>query len=108
MDEEEAILMVELKGLPNPDLIHKCINVSILGVDTPEPILQLDSNVFRGVYEDIPGTFMIFAPTDGEQQLSYLCKTSKKLSMTKVILQEKTSQHQDEGPSSDHPNETTQ
>ena len=44
----------------------------------------------------------------GEQQLSYLCKTSKKLSMTKVILQEKTSQHQDEGPSSDHPNETTQ
>ena len=55
------------------------------GVDTPEPILQLDSNVFRGVYEgnifgakfdhvmlslhiniDIPGTFMIFAPTDGK------------------------------------------
>ena len=36
------------------------IKSQLQGLDSPQPILQLDNYVFQGVYEDIVGTAMIF------------------------------------------------
>lgn len=40
------------------------------GLDTPEPVLQLDSYVFRGTYEDAVGSVLVFKE-DGEILMLY-------------------------------------
>uniref|UniRef100_A0A2K5J611 Transcription factor TFIIIC triple barrel domain-containing protein n=2 Tax=Colobus angolensis palliatus TaxID=336983 RepID=A0A2K5J611_COLAP len=67
------------------------------GIDTERPILQVDSCVFAGEYEDTLGTCVIFeenvehADTEGNNKtvLKYKCHTMKKLSMTRTLLTEK-------------------
>ncbi|XP_039108156.1 general transcription factor 3C polypeptide 6 isoform X2 [Hyaena hyaena] len=67
------------------------------GIDTERPILQVDSYVFAGEYEDTLGTCVIFeenvehGDTEGSNKtvLKYKCHTMKKLSMTRTLLTEK-------------------
>ncbi|XP_036868099.2 general transcription factor 3C polypeptide 6 isoform X2 [Manis javanica] len=69
----------------------------LLGIDTARPILQVDSYVFAGEYEDTLGTCVIFeenvehVDTEGSNKtaLKYRCHTMKKLSMTRTLLTEK-------------------
>ncbi|GAB1295046.1 General transcription factor 3C polypeptide 6 [Apodemus speciosus] len=73
------------------------IEVFILGIDTERPILQVDSYVFAGEYEDTLGTCVIFeegverVEPEGTEKtvLKYKCHTMKKLSMTRTLLTEK-------------------
>ncbi|KAF4025145.1 hypothetical protein G4228_017066 [Cervus hanglu yarkandensis] len=60
-EETEQLVMVELSGILDSDLLAKCENkCKILGIDTERPILQVDSYVFAGEYEDTVGTCVIF------------------------------------------------
>ncbi|EPQ18629.1 General transcription factor 3C polypeptide 6 [Myotis brandtii] len=67
------------------------------GIDTERPILQVDSYVFAGEYEDTLGTCVIFeenvehvdAEGNNKTVLKYKCHTMKKLSMTRTLLTEK-------------------
>lgn len=73
---------------------NKC---KILGIDTERPIMQVDSYVFAGEYEDTLGTCVIFeegverVDPEGTDKtvLKYKCHTMKKLSMTRTLLTEK-------------------
>ncbi|KFO37841.1 General transcription factor 3C polypeptide 6 [Fukomys damarensis] len=93
----EQFVLVELSGIIDSDFLAKCENkCKILGVDTERPILQLDSYVFAGEYEDTLGTCVIFEEnvehdTEGNNKtvLKYKCHTMKKLSMTRTLLTEK-------------------
>nr|XP_020022829.1 LOW QUALITY PROTEIN: general transcription factor 3C polypeptide 6-like [Castor canadensis] len=49
----EQFVLVELSGIIDSDFLSKCKNkCKILGIDTERPILQGDSYVFAGEYED--------------------------------------------------------
>ncbi|XP_057384125.1 general transcription factor 3C polypeptide 6 isoform X2 [Balaenoptera acutorostrata] len=60
-EEAEQLVLVELSGIIDSDFLSKCENkCKILGIDTEKPILQVDSYVFAGEYEDTLGTCVIF------------------------------------------------
>ncbi|MEE6511234.1 hypothetical protein FKM82_017703 [Ascaphus truei] len=70
--------------------------VSLPGINTEKPFLQVDNYVFAGEYEDALGTCVIFEETsdqvDGDNtkpQLKYKCHTVKKLNMMRTFLTEK-------------------
>ncbi|XP_034847725.1 general transcription factor 3C polypeptide 6 isoform X2 [Mirounga angustirostris] len=97
-EEAEQLVLVELSGIIDSDFLSKCGNkCKILGIDTERPILQVDSYVFAGEYEDTLGTCVIFeenveqgdAEGSSKTVLKYKCHTMKKLSMTRTLLTEK-------------------
>ncbi|XP_015095880.2 general transcription factor 3C polypeptide 6 [Vicugna pacos] len=97
-EEAEQLVLVELSGIIDSDFLSKCENkCKILGIDTERPILQVDSYVFAGEYEDTLGTCVIFEETvehadaegNNKTVLKYKCHTMKKLSMTRTLLTEK-------------------
>ncbi|KAJ8779736.1 general transcription factor 3C polypeptide 6 isoform X1 [Balaenoptera ricei] len=97
-EEAEQLVLVELSGIIDSDFLSKCENkCKILGIDTEKPILQVDSYVFAGEYEDTLGTCVIFeenvehvdAEGNNKTVLKYKCHTMKKLSMTRTLLTEK-------------------
>uniref|UniRef100_A0A8C9PGE2 General transcription factor 3C polypeptide 6 n=1 Tax=Spermophilus dauricus TaxID=99837 RepID=A0A8C9PGE2_SPEDA len=97
-EEQEQFVLVELSGIIDSDFLSKCENkCKILGIDTERPIMQLDSYVFAGEYEDTLGTCVIFeenpehvdAEGNNKTLLKYKCHTMKKLSMTRTLLTEK-------------------
>ncbi|XP_077018784.1 general transcription factor 3C polypeptide 6 [Tamandua tetradactyla] len=97
-EEAEQLVLVELSGIIDSDFLSKCENkCKILGIDTERPILQVDSYVFAGEYEDTLGTCVIFeenvehvdAEDNNNTVLKYKCHTMKKLSMTRTLLTEK-------------------
>ncbi|XP_036025146.1 general transcription factor 3C polypeptide 6 isoform X2 [Onychomys torridus] len=98
IEEVEQFVLVELSGIIDSDFLSKCENkCKILGIDTERPILQVDSYVFTGEYEDTLGTCVIFEEgvermdPEGTDRtvLKYKCHTMKKLSMTRTLLTEK-------------------
>lgn len=98
IEEAEQFVLVELSGIIDSDFLSKCENkCKILGIDTEKPILQVDSYVFAGEYEDTLGTCVIFeegverVDPEGNDKtvLKYKCHTMKKLSMTRTLLTEK-------------------
>ncbi|XP_031203936.1 general transcription factor 3C polypeptide 6 isoform X2 [Mastomys coucha] len=102
--EEEQFVLVELSGIIDSDFLSKCENkCKILGIDTERPILQVDSYVFAGEYEDTLGTCVIFeegverVDPEGNDKtvLKYKCHTMKKLSMTRTLLTEKKEGEED-------------
>ncbi|KAM4037091.1 general transcription factor 3C polypeptide 6 [Anomaloglossus baeobatrachus] len=96
-EEEEQLVLVELTGIIDSDILEKCRNkCKILGINTEKPFLQVDKYVFAGEYEDALGTCVIFEEMpdqgDGEStkpKLNYKCHTVKKLNMTRTFLTEK-------------------
>lgn len=96
-EEEEQLVLVELTGIIDSDILEKCDNkCKILGINTEKPFLQVDKYVFAGEYEDALGTCVIFEEIpdqgDGEctkPKLKYKCHTVKKLNMTRTFLTEK-------------------
>ncbi|XP_038667662.1 general transcription factor 3C polypeptide 6 isoform X2 [Scyliorhinus canicula] len=96
-EEEEQLVVVELSGIIDPDFLLKCRNeCKIVGIDTEQPVMQVDKCVFAGEYEDVLGTCVIFEETcepDSELEdkplLKYKCHTAKKLLMKRTFLSEK-------------------
>ncbi|XP_059510501.1 general transcription factor 3C polypeptide 6 isoform X2 [Stegostoma tigrinum] len=96
-EEEEQLVVVELSGIIDPDFLLKCRNeCKIVGIDTEQPIMQVDRCVFAGEYEDVLGTCVIFEETpepdpelEDKPSLRYKCHTAKKLLMKRTFLSEK-------------------
>ncbi|XP_067861335.1 general transcription factor 3C polypeptide 6 [Heptranchias perlo] len=96
-EEEEQLVLVELSGIIDPDFLSRCRNeCKIVGIDTKQPIMQVDRCVFAGEYEDVLGTCVIFEETteldpetEDKPSLKYKCHTAKKLLMKRTFLSEK-------------------
>lgn len=96
-EEEEQLVLVELTGIIDSDILAKCSKTcKILGINTEKPFLQVDKYVFAGEYEDALGTCVIFEETQDQEEeestkpkLRYKCHTVRKLNMTRTFLTEK-------------------
>lgn len=93
VEEEETLVLVELSGIIDSNfLLEKQKSMKVLGIESDNPVLQLENCVFSGSYEDFRGTEVIFEEVkdkDGETKLKYFGKTIKKLAMKRVFLEKK-------------------
>ncbi|XP_068933145.1 general transcription factor 3C polypeptide 6 isoform X3 [Petaurus breviceps papuanus] len=72
-EEEEQLVMVELSGIIDSEFLTRCGNkCKILGIDTERPILQVDSYVFAGEYEDTLGTCVVFEENTDQGGVEWL------------------------------------
>lgn len=100
---QETTVVVELSGIIDRDwaanIGDKC---KILGMESEQPVMQLDRYIFTGEYQDAIGSHVLLEQksdeddTDEEdtdagprKRLEYSCKTHKKLSMKRAFLVEK-------------------
>ncbi|XP_070558118.1 general transcription factor 3C polypeptide 6-like [Ptychodera flava] len=90
---EEQLVLVELSGIIDTDFLSKeKKECKILGIETDQPVLQLDRHVFTGEYKDTIGTAVIFeeqdsgTADDNPKKLKYFCHTFKKLQMNRAFL----------------------
>ncbi|RVE71914.1 hypothetical protein OJAV_G00056540 [Oryzias javanicus] len=95
-EEEEQLVVVELSGIINNDLLRKDRGTcKILDIDSEKPVMQIGQYVFAGEYDDALGTCVIFEekPHKGKSRktpdLKYMCQTAKKLTMQRIFLTEK-------------------
>ncbi|XP_067915491.1 general transcription factor 3C polypeptide 6 isoform X3 [Heterodontus francisci] len=72
-EKEEQLVVVELSGIIDPDFLLRCRNeCKIVGIDTEQPVMQVDRCVFAGEYEDVLGTCVIFEETSEPGGVEYL------------------------------------
>lgn len=114
-EEEEATILVELKGVIDSDLLTQMPfeKFKLIGLETDNPILQLNNYCFSGEYDETLGTALIFEEeakkykksdpifcNDPTTRLKYVCHTTKVLNMRRIFIAEnktkETSDAQDE------------
>ena len=102
--DEETLVHVHVSGVFQKDL-GKQTRTKFVGLDSGEPVVQLGNQVFAGHYEDIVGTALFFESNKGkkpgedrdpvfegperEVDLSYKCKTNRRLVLKRVFLKAK-------------------
>ena len=57
---EDIFVMLELPDV-HASFLSSCETYSLIGLDTPTPMLKLGSAVFRGSHEDMLGTHLVFS-----------------------------------------------
>lgn len=110
-EEEETLVMVDLHGVIDSELFSQdCFNkFKILGIDTDQPILQVENFMFTGEYAQTMGTAVMFEEEEKRvkksdpvfckkppRMLKYVCKTNKKLNMKRVFVSEKAKEGEGE------------
>uniref|UniRef100_A0A023GFA1 Proteinral transcription factor n=1 Tax=Amblyomma triste TaxID=251400 RepID=A0A023GFA1_AMBTT len=108
-EDDEVYVVVELTGVIDSQVMELAgKECTILGIDTPQPVLKLGSYLFTGEYKDTIGTCVLFEECEAEtndeagrtscvarargpknKQLKYLGKTEKRLDMKTSFLREK-------------------
>ncbi|KAK1794653.1 hypothetical protein P4O66_001369 [Electrophorus voltai] len=91
-EEEEQLVVAELSGMIDSDVLSKCQGTcKIVGVDSEQPMMQVGRYVFAGEYEDAVGTCVIFEEDNGGSSpvLRYKCHTMKKLMLQRTFLSER-------------------
>mmetsp|Transcript_5084 Transcript_5084/g.8741 ORF Transcript_5084/g.8741 Transcript_5084/m.8741 type:complete len:114 (-) Transcript_5084:374-715(-) len=93
--EEEMMVLLEFDELEDTKFLSRCQSYSLIGLETPTPILKLDNYIFRGTYEDIIGTGLLFADQDpdghSESQPApkYVGSATKKIRFKRILLEPK-------------------
>jgi len=67
-DEEECYVILELNDYEKGTIFSSTKEISLLGLDTQTPFLQLDDKVFKGHYEDTFGTYILFEEKEDKQK----------------------------------------
>lgn len=105
--DEEQLVHVELSGfLQQGELGRPGLVTKFIGIEGPEPIVQLGSQVFAGKYVDTRGTSVflkaspktsdpdpVFSPAP-DQEVEFFCKTNKKLLLKRVFLKDKSEEEE--------------
>ena len=91
-EEEEVVVLAELNGLVDDELLRKGCTFQFVGIDTDKPVLQLGKYNFLGSYEDQIGSALFLKQStdeEGRKTWSKQCFSDKKLSMQRVFLRKK-------------------
>ncbi|XP_065117456.1 general transcription factor 3C polypeptide 6 [Paramisgurnus dabryanus] len=94
-EEEEQLVVAELSGMINSDLLSSRQGAcKIVDIDSEQPMLQVGRYLFAGEYEDAIGTCVIFeegrrAGANSNPTLKYKCHTMKKLMLQRTFLLER-------------------
>ena len=59
-DHEDVFILLELPDTP-ANFLSSNTSYSLIGLDTPTPVLKIGSAVFRGTHEDVLGTHLVFS-----------------------------------------------
>ncbi|XP_039765369.1 general transcription factor 3C polypeptide 6-like isoform X3 [Pararge aegeria] len=116
-EEEEVLVYAEFEDTVNFD---KYNSIHVLGLDTKNPIFQLDDTFFTGTYENPLGTFMFFEEDPSpntidplfdklsKKNLKYISKTRKFINIQHAYVKPKEDkqeqEHQQEEQSSESDN----
>lgn len=88
-DKEDEVedIVVEFEGNFDLDtVIDK--KIQLIGIDTDEPVLKIDSKFYKIDVKDSIGTRLLFI-TNGEDKLEYYAKTDKSIRAHRVIVKPK-------------------
>ncbi|KAM9489489.1 general transcription factor 3C polypeptide 6 [Clarias gariepinus] len=96
-EEEEQLVVAELSGVIDSEVLCQRGGVcKVLGMNTEQPMVQVDRYVFAGEYEDALGTCVIFEEQRNDRTesssspvLRYTCHTAKKLMLQRTFLSER-------------------
>ncbi|XP_037079185.1 general transcription factor 3C polypeptide 6-like [Pollicipes pollicipes] len=109
-EEEEMVVLAELNGLVDDDLLKTGCTYQFVGIDKEQPVLQLGKYTFLGRYEDqIGSALFLVEDSDGEggKTWSKLCFSDKKLAMQRVFLRKKQAEEEQDatpaGPAAAEP-----
>lgn len=94
--EEEMLVYVEFEGFEGSNAFNnKDLQLDMIGIDTGNPVMQINGRFYEGTYEDAVGTYMFFEKDNNVQvddiafdkvpNLKYLAKTRKILKMQRVF-----------------------
>eukprot|EP01088_Endostelium_zonatum_P005828 TRINITY_DN1777_c0_g1_i1.p1 TRINITY_DN1777_c0_g1~~TRINITY_DN1777_c0_g1_i1.p1 ORF type:complete len:115 (+),score=43.58 TRINITY_DN1777_c0_g1_i1:19-363(+) len=87
---EELFLTLELNEYKGTDWVSSCQTYSIIGLETPKPMLQLDEDLFEGTYEETVGTHLLFdyanITPENKNHLKPTAMTNKKIVFKKVRI----------------------
>ncbi|XP_018023283.1 general transcription factor 3C polypeptide 6-like [Hyalella azteca] len=60
-EEQEELLFLDLKGVVQSEITQEALNnFKLLGIHTPNPILQIGGLIFQGGFEPTVGTAVFF------------------------------------------------
>ena len=108
---EDVYVVLELAGVEQ-QYLASCDSYSIIGLDTPTPMLQVGNATFRGTHEEQLGTSLVFsddkeltalpgvvslpvtkdnektmAEDDGAPPHKLICKTTQRIRFERVLLE---------------------
>jgi len=119
-EEEETLVMVDLHGVIDSELFSQDSfnKFKVLGMDTDQPVLQVENFMFNGEYAQTMGTAVMFEEEEKRvkksdpvfskkppRMLKYVCKTNKMLNMKRVFVSEKAKEGECHGNEDDDRNE---
>ena len=92
VEEDEDLVVVKFQGLlyNENETREKLSNCKFHCLDTDQPIIQIGGQLYRGNYEDTPGTCACFvAPTEDSNSIELAGITEKCLVVNRVYLESK-------------------
>jgi|ERR1711892_33464 len=93
-DVAEELYAIEIQGYSNSAdetvPINKAEKVKVIGMETPNPIMQIDGFIFKGAYSSTSGTTAFLNGDDESAERGQLdALTEKKLTFTRCLLSKK-------------------
>ncbi|KAL1921676.1 uncharacterized protein VTP21DRAFT_10318 [Calcarisporiella thermophila] len=99
-EEETTYVVLDLGKDADPELLRNSDSYSLIGIDTPTPYFQIGPYTYKGHFDEVLGTELLFEPRDtggvdtlGEnasnanKSAHYIGHTTKKIMFSKVELQ---------------------
>ncbi|THH14206.1 hypothetical protein EW146_g6113 [Bondarzewia mesenterica] len=96
-DVEEEVSYVTLDlGNVEPTLVPSSSTYHLIGLDTPNPFLQLSGTIFKGSYQNLLGTELLFSEEKDDhdhskKSIAHLANTEQRIRFREVELRPKTS-----------------
>ncbi|XP_059610979.1 general transcription factor 3C polypeptide 6 [Phlebotomus argentipes] len=106
-DCEEVYLYLDFNSIPLTDELNEPnLTLKIVGIESENPVVQINNKFFQGEYEDTVGTHLFFEedPDHHEQQdplysrnprtmFKYVNKSNKALMMRRIFLESRESEN---------------
>lgn len=87
MEEESEDVVIEFEGNFDIDGVKKK-DIQLIGIDTDDPVLRIDSKFYKIDIKDSIGTRMIFEQKD-DGKLQYYAKIDKVMTARRVMIKPK-------------------
>lgn len=87
-DTEVEDVVIEFEGNFDLDGVTDK-QIQVIGIDTSEPILNIDSKFYKIDVENSIGTRLLFKHDEGDGKLRYYAKTDKVIKAHRVMIKPK-------------------
>lgn len=87
-DEETEDIVIEFEGNFELEGVQDK-QLQLIGIDTDEPVLRIDSKFYKIDIKDSIGTRLILGVDDEDKKFKYCTKTEKVVKAHRVILKPK-------------------